>query len=263
MPPEDSTLRVAVVGASAGLGRCIGIGLAQRGARVAFLARRRDRLVKAADEAGNGAAAVVCDVTDADSCTRAISEVVETFGGLDALVYTTGMGILSPLADVSTDQWAQLFATNVTGASTVTAAAAPHLAEASGSAVYLSSLSASYSTPWPLLGAYAVSKAALDKLVEAWRIEQPSIGFTRLAVGDCFGGPGDSQTEFNKNWDPEALDKAIRFWMDNGYMQGGLVDADHLTNVVDSVLRCGSSSFIPYLTLAPRPSDSVKELRQW
>ena len=82
-------------------------------------------------------------------------------------------------------------------------------------------------------------------------------------MGDSFGGAGDSQTEFNKNWDPAALDKAIRFWMENKYMQGGLVDAEHLTEVVDSVIRCGKSSFIPYLTLAPRPSDSVKELRQW
>jgi NAD(P)-dependent dehydrogenase (short-subunit alcohol dehydrogenase family) len=260
---DKPALRVAVVGASAGLGRCIGIGLARRGARVAFLARRLDRLVNAAKEADNGAAAVVCDVTDADDCRQAIAEVVDDFGGLDALVYTTGMGVLAPLADVSSEQWAQLFATNVTGASLVTAAAAPHLAAAAGSAVYLSSLSASYSTPWPMLGAYAVTKAALDKLVEAWRIEHPNIGFTRLAVGDSFGGPGDSQTEFNKNWDPAALDRAIRFWMDNGYMQGGLVDADHLVGVVHSVLDCGNSSFIPYVTLAPRPADAVKELRQW
>ena len=260
---DKPALRVAVVGASAGLGRCIGIGLARRGARVAFLARRLDRLVNAAKEADNGAAAVVCDVTDADGCRQAIAEVVDDFGGLDALVYTTGMGVLAPLADVSSEQWAQLFATNVTGASLVTAAAAPHLAAAAGSAVYLSSLSASYSTPWPMLGAYAVTKAALDKLVEAWRIEHPNIGFTRLAVGDSFGGPGDSQTEFNKNWDPAALDRAIRFWMDNGYMQGGLVDADHLVGVVHSVLACGNSSFIPYLTLAPRPSGAVAELRQW
>jgi NAD(P)-dependent dehydrogenase (short-subunit alcohol dehydrogenase family) len=260
---DRPALRVAVVGASAGLGRCIGIGLAHRGASVAFLARRHDRLVNAAKEAGNGAAAVTCDVTDEADCQRAMAVVVDTFGGLDALVYTTGMGILAPLADVSSEQWAQLFATNVTGASLVTTAAAPHLAAAAGSAVYLSSLSASYSTPWPMLGAYAVTKAALDKLVEAWRIEHPNIGFTRLAVGDSFGGAGDSQTEFNKSWDPKALDTAIRYWMDNGYMQGGLVDADHLTGVVHSVLACGNSSFIPYLTLAPRPADAVKELRQW
>lgn len=261
--PDAQPLRVAVVGASAGLGRCIGVGLAKAGARVAFLARRHDRLVDAVSEAGNGAAAVACDVTDGAACQRAMTEVAETFGGLDALVYTTGMGILAPLTDVTAEQWGNLFATNVTGASLVTAAAAPHLAATTGSAVYLSSLSASYSSPWPLLGAYAVSKAALDKLVEAWRIEHPNIGFTRLAVGDCFGGEGDSQTEFNKTWDPEALDNAIRYWMDNGYMQGGLVDADHLVDVVHSVLTCGKSSFIPYLTLAPRPSGAVAELRQW
>jgi NAD(P)-dependent dehydrogenase (short-subunit alcohol dehydrogenase family) len=260
---DEPALRVAVVGASAGLGRCIGIGLAERGHRVAFLARRQVRLANAAKEAGNGAAAVVCDVTDSASCQGAVTEVVDAFGGLDAVVYTTGMGVLAPLADVTADQWAQLFATNVTGASLLTAAAAPHLAAAAGSAVYLSSLSASYSTPWPLLGAYAVTKAALDKLVEAWRIEHPNIGFTRLAVGDSFGGEGDSQTEFNKNWDPQALDSAIRYWMEHGYMQGGLVDANHLVGVVASVLHCGASSFIPYLTLAPRPADAVNELRQW
>lgn len=230
---------------------------------MAFLARRYDRLVAAAEEAGNGAVAVACDATDGAGCRGAMAEVAERLGGLDALVYTTGMGILAPLTDVTGEQWAQLFATNVTGASLVTAAAAPHLAATSGAAIYLSSLSASYSTPWPMLGAYAVTKAALDKLVEAWRIEHPNIAFTRLAIGDSFGGTGDSQTEFNKSWDPNALDTAIRYWMDHGYMQGGLVDADHLVGVVHSVLACGNSSFIPYLTLAPRPADAVKELRQW
>ena len=260
---DRPAVRVAVVGASAGLGRSIGIGLAQRGAQVAFLARRHDRLVKAVDEAGSGAVAVACDVTDAALCQRAIAEVVDALGGLDALVYTTGMGVLAPLSDVTPEQWAQLFATNVTGASLITAAAAPHLADSAGSAVYLSSLSASYGGPWPFLGSYAVTKAALDKLVEAWRVEHPNIGFTRLAVGDSLGGTGDSQTEFNKGWDPDALEKAIRFWMDNKYMQGGLIDVDHLVDAVDNVIRCGSSSFIPYLTLAPRASDAVKELRQW
>lgn len=259
----DGRLRIAVVGASSGLGRCIGIGLAQRGAHVALLARRYDRLVAAAEEAGNGAVAITCDVTQSEACQQAMSEVIGTLGALDALVYTTGMGILAPLTEVTGEQWAQLFATNVTGASLFTSAAAPHLAQSSGSAIYLSSLSASYTTPWPLLGAYAVTKAALDKLVEAWRIEHPAIGFTRLAVGDSFGGSGDSQTEFNKSWDPSALENAIKFWMEEKYMLGGLVDADHLTEVVDSVIRCGRSSFIPYLTLAPRASDSVKELRNW
>jgi hypothetical protein len=45
-------------------------------------------------------------------------------------------------------------------------------------------------------------------------------------------------------------------------MQGGLVDADHLTEVIDAVIRCGKSSFIPHLTLAPRPSGLVEERRR-
>ena len=43
-------MRAVVVGASSGLGRCIGVGLGQRGAHVALLARRGDRLAAAATE---------------------------------------------------------------------------------------------------------------------------------------------------------------------------------------------------------------------
>ena len=116
---DGPALRVAVVGGSSGLGRCIGIGLAQHGAQVALVARRQDRLVNAAKEAGNEAAAVVCDVTDAALPTGDVRGG-RRLGGLDALVYTTGMGVLAPLAEVTAEQWAQLFATNVTGASLVT-----------------------------------------------------------------------------------------------------------------------------------------------
>ncbi|HEY6416557.1 MAG TPA: SDR family NAD(P)-dependent oxidoreductase, partial [Acidimicrobiales bacterium] len=63
-----------IVGASSGLGRCVGVGLAQRGARVALLARRRGRLDDAAKEAGGGAVAITCDVTDDASCHLAIAE---------------------------------------------------------------------------------------------------------------------------------------------------------------------------------------------
>ena len=55
--------RTVVVGASSGLGRCIGIGLAQRGDQVALLARRRERIEAAAKEAGPAAIAVECDIT--------------------------------------------------------------------------------------------------------------------------------------------------------------------------------------------------------
>ena len=102
-------------------------------------------------------------------------------------MYAPGIGPLARLADTDADTWRRVFDTNVTGAAIVTSAAIDELTKSGGTAAYLSSVSASLTPPWPGLGAYAVSKAALDKLVEAWRAEHPHVGFTRVVVGDCGG----------------------------------------------------------------------------
>ena len=246
-------MRTVVVGASSGLGRCIGIGLAQRGARVALLARRKSRLDAAAEEAGPGALAIACDVTDESSSRAAIEEADRGLGGIDALVYTPAIGPLAHLVDVDADTWRRVFDTNVTGAARITAAAIPHLEASAGTAAFLSSVSASLTPPWPGLGAYIVSKAALDKLVEAWRAEHPGIGFTRLVVGDCSGGEGDSRTGFIEEWDLELAAELAPRWLERGYLSGSMIAVDDLVAVVDAVLRGGASLSMPSVTVAPRP----------
>jgi NAD(P)-dependent dehydrogenase (short-subunit alcohol dehydrogenase family) len=241
-----------VIGASSGLGRSIAIGLAQRGVHVAMLARRRERLDAAVSEAGSPALAIECDVTDETSCRSAIDEAASSLGGIDALVYAPAIGPLARLVDTDAETWRRVFDTNVTGAARITAAAIPHLAASGGVAAFLSSVSASLTPPWPGLGAYIVSKAALDKLVEAWRAEHPAIAFTRLVVGDCAGGEGDSQTEFTKGWDPELAAELAPGWVDRGYISGSLIAVDELISVVDAVLRGGPSLSLPSVTVAPR-----------
>jgi NAD(P)-dependent dehydrogenase (short-subunit alcohol dehydrogenase family) len=245
-------MRTVVVGASSGLGRCIGVGLAQRGARVALLARRRGRLDDAAKEAGEGTLVVECDVTDQASCRAAIAAAAEGLGGIDALVYAPGIGPLMKLVDTDADTWRRVFDTNVTGAALVTAAAVPHLTESAGAAIFLSSVSASHTPPWPGLGAYAVSKAALDKLVDAWRAEHPDIGFTRLVVGDCAGGEGDSITGFADTWDPDLAVEVAPIWVARNYMAGAIMDVERLVAMVHAVLREGATVSIPSITVAPR-----------
>jgi NAD(P)-dependent dehydrogenase (short-subunit alcohol dehydrogenase family) len=246
-------MRTVVVGASSGLGRCIGIGLAKRGAQVALLARRRDRLDEAAAEAGPEALAIACDVRDEASCGSAIEEAASALGGIDALVYATGIGPLTRIADTDAVTWRRVFDTNVTGASLVTAAAIAALTASSGTAIYLSSVSASLTPPWPGLGAYGVSKAALDKLVEAWRSEHPAVGFTRLVVGDCAGGDGPGMTEFATGWDPQLATELGPVWVERNLLSGSLIEVEHLIEVVDAVLRGGRSMSIPSVTVAPRP----------
>src|SRR5438270_4263516 len=253
--------RTVVVGAASGLGRCIGVGLGKRGAQVALLARRRERLEAAASEAGPGALAIECDVTVPSSVISAIEKAAADLGGIDALVYTPAIGPLARLADTDADAWRRVFDTNVTGAAVVTTAALPHLTESRGTALYLSSVSASLTPPWPGLGAYAVSKAALDKLVEAWRVEHPDVGFTRCVVGDCTGGEGDSATEFPiaSDWDFDLLGQLHPVWEARGLLAGCFIEVEDLVDAVDGVLRTGESIAMPSITLAPRPPAAGKD----
>jgi NAD(P)-dependent dehydrogenase (short-subunit alcohol dehydrogenase family) len=246
-------MRAVIVGASSGLGRCIGVGLGQRGVHVALLARRRDRLEAAAAEAGPNAVPIECDVTDEGSVAAAIGKAAAELGGIDALIYTPAVGPLARLVDTDADAWRRVFDTNVVGAALVTAAAIPHLNASTGMAIYLSSVSASQTAPWPGLGAYAVSKAALDKLVDAWRTEHPTIGFTLCVVGDCAGGEGDSLTGFANDWDLNLMAELHSIWTARGLLAGSLLDVEHLVNAIDAVLRAGPTVSTPTIVVAPRP----------
>ncbi|HET6950854.1 MAG TPA: SDR family oxidoreductase [Acidimicrobiales bacterium] len=245
-------MRTVVVGASSGLGRCIAVDRGRRGDTVALLARRKDRLADAAREAGGGAFGVACDVTDEASVRDAIEEAATKLGGIDALVYATGVGTLRHLADIDADLWRWTFETNVIGASLVTAAAIPHLEASTGVAAYLSSVQSSHTPPWPGLGSYAVSKAALDKLVEAWRAEHPTVGFTRVVVGECAGGEGDAQVEFSAGWDRDLAAEVAPTWIARNYMSGLLMEVDELLRVMDNVLALTATGSIPSVTVMPR-----------
>ena len=260
---ERPPSRIVVVGASSGLGRCIGVHLGQNGARVALLARREDELATACAEAGNSAVAIRCDVTDEAGVNRAIDEAAERLGGIDGLLYSTGMGTVRPIEDTDATLWRRTFDTNVIGASLVTSAALPHLKASHGVAAYLSSVSGSLTPPWPGLANYAVSKAALERLIEAWRGEHPDVGFTTVIVGDCTGGEGDAQTQFSAGWDGEMAARYAPIWMQRGLLAGALLDVNELIAAVEMVLFRGSSADIPKIAVTPRlPPSSPAEAKE-
>jgi len=249
--------RTVVVGASSGLGRCIGVGLAERGDQVALLARRRERTEAAAQEAGPNAIAVECDVTDEASCRSAISHVADAFGGIDNLVYTPAIGPLVRMVDTDAETWRRVFDTNVIGAALVTAAAMPHLTASVGKVVYLNSDAGTFGPPWPGLGAYGVSKAALERLVEAWRAEHPDIGFTSLIVGECAGGEGDAATGMNIGWDTDLAMQAYPLWVSRGCMPGKLMPVEDLIAVVHTILRTDAATSMPVVVARGGPTGSA------
>lgn len=177
--------RVLAIGASSGAGRRVALDLAARGATVAFAARRREKVDALADEVGGGSIGLQCDVRDEGSCTGVVAQAVSAFGGLDAVFYAPAVIAMSTLMDADGPYWDEVLRTNVTGAALITRAAVPHLGEHRGRMVYFSSISSS-GPVWPGLGVYITSKAALERMVEAWRAEHPEVLFTCLSIGPIF-----------------------------------------------------------------------------
>ncbi|WP_301148262.1 SDR family oxidoreductase [Mycobacterium simiae] len=249
--------RTVVVGASSGLGRCIGVGLGQRGESVALVARRLERLETAAKEAGPDAIALACDITDEASIRSSLDRAAGALGGIDNVVYTPAISPLVRMVDTGADTWRRIFDTNVIGASLVTAAALPHLMASTGKVIYLSSDAGPYGPAWPGLGAYGVSKAALERLVEAWRAEHPDIGFTNLIVGECPGGEGDGATGMNVGWDTDLAMQAYPLWVQRGCMPGKLMPVEDLVEVVHMILRTSASTSMPLVVARGGPASAA------
>ena len=201
---------ILIIGASSGIGRDLGRQAAQRGARVAFAARRRELVDDAARQAGGGAIGLSCDTRDEASCQAVVNDTVAAFGGLDALVYATAIDVLVRIEQAAAAVWSDTFATNVFGANAVTIAALPHLKQAKGRAVYVSA--SSIDRPLPGMGVYAASKSALETMVRAWQAEHLDVAFANVRVGSALG------TGVTDIWDRDLLMELSPLWNRLGYV---------------------------------------------
>lgn len=201
--------RVLVMGASSGVGRAVAETAARAGARVALAARRKERLdACAAGLAAEGlsAFALACDVADEAACRRGVVEAVDRLGGLDGLVYASGVSPLCLLEQAGQADWRAVLDVNVIGASLVTSAALPALRASRGRAVYVGSYTERQTLPG--IGLYSVSKSALAALIAAWRMEHPDVDFTKVVLGNTDG------TEFAEGWGRERMLAITKLWME-------------------------------------------------
>ena len=223
--------RMAVVGASSGIGRSVGIQAAQSGAAVAFAARRVELLQGAVEAAGGQSFAVPCDVRDDGQCSRVIEGAVARFGGLDAVVYATGKSPLFQLADADGDLWRELVETNIVGAAMVTRAALPHLEASSGRVLFLGS--SSVGRPYPGLVAYTTTKAALHEFARGLRNEYPWLRVTTFIVGP-------TMSDFANEWNPELAMTMFGRWGAEGYPMTSPMTVEDMAAQVLGVLTSGA-----------------------
>ena len=190
-----------VTGASSGIGEAAVHKLVERGAAVAAVARRGERLEKLASEiAGKGGRvlAIEADITDRSQATAAVERTVAELGRLDTLVNNAGVMLLGPIAEAPLEEWERMVALNIMGLLHCTHAALPHLLAAAESEprqvadlVNISSVAGRKANAGS--GVYNLTKFGVGAFSEALRMElakkhvrvslvEP--GFTATELGD-------------------------------------------------------------------------------
>ena len=186
--PEDATVLVA--GASSGIGRATAECLARRGFRV-FGASRQ---TPAETPAGIRDGWIPMDVRDEVSVGAGVATILRAAGRLDAVVCCAGYALFGSVEDVPIEKLRAQLETNLIGSVNVLRASLPHLRSVKGRAIVVGSLAGR--APIPFQAHYSATKAALDALTLALRIEVAPFG-----VGVSLVEPGDIKTAFNENTD--------------------------------------------------------------
>ena len=192
-----------VTGGSRGIGAAITARLVTEGATVAFsYARAADTaadLVTTLRDGGGTAQAFQADQADPASCARLVDEVVATFGPLDILVNSAGVYKTGTIDDPERDEsvFAAQLQTNVVGVLATTRAAVLNFNDG-GRIVTIGTTGAAHA-PFPGIGDYVATKAALAAYTRAWSRDLGSRHITVNIVQ-----PGAVDTDMNPADGPNA-----------------------------------------------------------
>ncbi|EOA24433.1 hypothetical protein CARUB_v10017691mg [Capsella rubella] len=178
---------VLITGASSGIGENVAYEYAKKGACLALVARRKDRLEIVAEtlrQLGSRDVIIIPgDVSNLDDCKMFIDETIHHFGKLDHLINNAGVPQAIIFEDFTQIQDANhIMDINFWGSTYISYFAIPHLRKSKGKIVVISSATANI--PLPLASIYSASKAALLKFYETLRVEiSPDIRITIAIPG--------------------------------------------------------------------------------
>ena len=170
-----------ITGGARGVGAATGGELVARGAKVVLVDLDDEPLRELVERLSAGSAtAIVGDVTKLSDMEAAVAHGVERFGGIDVIVASAGIASYGSVGAVDPAVFRRVIDVNVTGVFHSVRAALPELVARRGYALLVSS-AAAY-VPAPGLAAYNASKAAVEHLANALRLE---LGYSEVAVGSA------------------------------------------------------------------------------
>jgi len=189
-----------VTGGSRGIGLAIARGFVARGAKVVVSGRSQADLDAVSRQLGASVAVVQGDVADPAVADALVRTAVDRFGGLDSLINNAGVGTFANVADMKTDDWQRMIATNLTAVFLCTRAAIAALKQRGGGwIINISSLAGRNSFAGG--AAYCATKAGLNAFAESLMLE---VRQDNIRVSTVM--PGSVQTAFSKGGDAPEHD---------------------------------------------------------
>jgi NAD(P)-dependent dehydrogenase (short-subunit alcohol dehydrogenase family) len=169
-----------VTGGTAGIGLETARLLARNGAQVVISGRDPEKGKAALESLGDSGSArfVQADLADLAS----VQSLATQSGPVEILVNNAGAFPVAPTVEQDVASFERVFDTNVRGTYFLVAALAPHMLEAGGSIVNISSLATAKGMPGASV--YSASKAALESLTRTWAAEfAPRVRVNAVAPG--------------------------------------------------------------------------------
>jgi NADP-dependent 3-hydroxy acid dehydrogenase YdfG len=177
---------VLITGASTGLGLAMAEYLQGAGYTVYGTSRK-------ITQEGKNFKTLVMDVCSPESVKEAIDKVVTTEGRLDVVINNAGLGLAGAVEHLQETDMLKVYNTNVLGVLRVVQTVLPVMRkQKSGKIINISSIGSEIGLPFR--GGYSSTKAALDRLIEALRMETADQG-----IQACVVQPGGVQTDINTN----------------------------------------------------------------
>ena len=220
---------IIVTGASSGIGLATAKILTNKGAKVALVARSKDKLDELAIELSNSLS-VPTDMNNASQIKKMVQTVLSHYGRIDVLVNNAGQGYDSSIESTNIDTFQKVSNLDLLAPLIAMQQVVP-IMKKQGEGSILNIISCTALMHLPNMGAYAAIKAALAHLSLTAREE-----LKRFNINVSVIYPYITSTEFEKNTiKGSVIDESSRNESKSSYK---LPEADSAEFIAQKIIDC-------------------------